>query len=350
MAATATISVVEVGMDFLVAAVGGVACGLLVFVVVAKVRRHVTEPTLDTSVSIVTPFIAYVVAEEIHASGVLAVVVAGLALGHKAPVLQTPSSRIAERLNWRTFAFLLENAVFLLIGLQTSWIVGEVSESPLSTATIVTACVATLVAVIVLRYLWLLPARFVLLKPDQHGRNPPRAYTILVGWAGMRGVVTLAAAFAIPEEVPGREVLLLIALFVTGGTLLIHGLTLPWLVRRLKVSPPDPREDALARAELLQAASRAGLDRLEEVGGRRRPARGRAPGAALADRAARVRRVGAARAPSRARVRRRASATRGCAATCWPPSGPGSWSCAAPAGSRTRSSRTCCPPSTSRSP
>ena len=81
----------------------------------------------------------------------------------------------------------------------------------------------------------------------------------------MRGVVTLAAAFAIPEEVPGREVLLLIALFVTGGTLLIHGLTLPWLVRRLKVSPPDPREDALARAELLQAASRAGLDRLEEV-------------------------------------------------------------------------------------
>ncbi len=264
VAATATISITEVGLDFLVAAVGGVACGLLVYLVVGKVRRHLTEPTLDTSVSIVTPFIAYVVAEEIHASGVLAVVVAGLALGHKAPLLQTPSSRIAERLNWRTFAFLLENAVFLLIGLQTSWIVGEVSKSPLSTTTIVTACVATLVAVIALRYLWLVPARLVLLKPDASGRKPPPAYTVIVGWAGMRGVVTLAAAFAIPVEVPGREVLLLIALFVTGGTLLIHGLTLPWVVRRLRVSPPDPRQDALARAELLQAASRAGLDRLEQ--------------------------------------------------------------------------------------
>jgi CPA1 family monovalent cation:H+ antiporter len=81
----------------------------------------------------------------------------------------------------------------------------------------------------------------------------------------MRGVVTLAAAFAIPADSPHREVLLLVALVVTGGTLLIQGLTLPWLVRRLRVPAPDPRQDALLRAELLQTASRAGLSRLDEL-------------------------------------------------------------------------------------
>ena len=118
-----------VGLDFLLAAVGGVAVGLLAFVVVALgAQARCTDPVLDTTVSLVTPFVAYVAAESIHASGVLAVVVAGLLLGHKAPVLQTASSRIAERLNWRTIAFLLENAVFLLIGLQARWIIDGVAD------------------------------------------------------------------------------------------------------------------------------------------------------------------------------------------------------------------------------
>ena len=95
-ATAGAVSVLEVGVDFLRAALGGVAVGLVVFVVVAWVRRRVTQDVLDTSVSLVTPFVAYVIAEEIHASGVLAVVVAGLLLGHKAPLLQSPSSRIAE--------------------------------------------------------------------------------------------------------------------------------------------------------------------------------------------------------------------------------------------------------------
>ncbi len=87
----------------------------------------------------------------------------------------------------------------------------------------------------------------------------------MIGWAGMRGVVTLAAAFAIPPTAPHREVLLLMALTVVAGTLTLQGLTLPWVVRRLKVPSPDPREDALARAELLQQATQAGLQRLDEI-------------------------------------------------------------------------------------
>ena len=134
------------------AVVVGVTVGLVVGFLVSFVRRALRSAVLDTSISLITPFAAFLIGELLHGSGVLAVVVTGLYLGYRAPVVSSAEARVAERLNWRTFAFLLENAVFLLIGLQTSWIVGEVSESPLSTATIVAACVATLAAVIVLRY------------------------------------------------------------------------------------------------------------------------------------------------------------------------------------------------------
>ncbi|HET6563516.1 MAG TPA: cation:proton antiporter [Marmoricola sp.] len=261
LAAAGTATFTRVEIDFAVAAGGGVACGVLVYVVVGWVRKHVTDPVIDTSVSLATPFVAYVAAEEVHASGVLAVVIAGLLLGHKAPVLQSASSRIAERLNWRTVAFLLENAVFLLIGLQASWIFGEVGRSQVAGSTIALACAAALVAVVVLRMLWVFPARYLIPLGNDRSRVP-RSYTAVLGWAGMRGVVTLAAAFAIPAEAPHREVLLLVALVVTAGTLTLQGLSLPWLVRRLGVPAPDARADALVRAELLQLASRAGLARL----------------------------------------------------------------------------------------
>ncbi len=108
------------------------AVGFVFFLVVAKLRRHLTDPVLDSGLSLVVPFAAYVAAEEVHASGVIAVVVAGLLLGHKAPILQTAQSRIAERLNWRTIAFVLENTVFLLIGLQARSIVEGAGEGDLS--------------------------------------------------------------------------------------------------------------------------------------------------------------------------------------------------------------------------
>lgn len=259
--------VIEVGIDFGIAAGGGVLVGLTVFSVVAWVRRHMTDPVVDTSISLLTPFAAYVAAEEVHASGVLAVVVAGLLLGHQAPVLQTASSRIAERLNWRTISFLLENTVFLLIGLQARWIFTEVGESPLSPVRIAMVCLAALAATVLLRPLWVFAFRALLVRPARSERARPAPSwksTAIISWAGMRGVVTLAAAFAIPESFEHREVLLLVAFTVTAGTLFGQGLTLPWLARRLDVPGPDPRHDALARATLFQDASTAGLAVLDE--------------------------------------------------------------------------------------
>ena len=256
-----------VGLDFVIAAGGGVVIGFVFFLVVAKVRHRLTDPVLDGALSLVVPFAAFVVAEEVHASGVIAVVVAGLLLGHKAPVLQTAQSRIAERLNWRTIAFVLENAVFLLIGLQADWIVEGALDSDLGVGRIVAVCLGTLVAVVVLRLAWVFPARYLVVRPGPDrvtGQKPPWTFTFILGWTGMRGVVTLAAAFLI-EDAEYREVLLLVAFSVVAGTLLVQGTTLPWLARRLRVPAPDPAEDALARATLLQQASKAAMAELDTL-------------------------------------------------------------------------------------
>lgn len=256
-----------VGLEFLLAAGGGVLVGLGVFKVVATVRRHLDDAVLDSALSLVVPFVAYAIGEEVDASGVIAVVVAGLLLGHKAPVLQTARSRIAERLNWRTIAFVLENAVFLLIGLQARWIVEGAGQGTLSCGRILAVCGATLAACIVLRLVWVFPSRYLIVRPAADtgtGQRPPWRNFFILGWAGMRGVVTLAAAFVIPTDAPYREVLLLIAFTVTAGTLFIQGMSLPWVARRLGVESPDPAEDALARATLLQQASKAALHRLQE--------------------------------------------------------------------------------------
>ncbi len=266
----ATVAWYVLAGDFLLAAGGGLAVGLGFFFVVGLVRKHVTDPVIDSGLSFLTPFAAYVAAEEIHASGVISVVVAGLLLGHKAPILQTAQSRIAERMNWSSIGFLLESSVFLLIGLQARTIIGDAVGGEVTITRVLVVCAATLVAVIVLRIVWVFFARYLLVRPGPDGvtgRKPPWTYTFLLGWAGMRGVVTLAAAFVIPKDTPHRDVLLLIAFTVTAGTLFLQGLSLPWVARRLKVPSPDPGADALSRANLLHQASLAGLaelDRLEE--------------------------------------------------------------------------------------
>ncbi|MGN6723067.1 MAG: cation:proton antiporter domain-containing protein [Marmoricola sp.] len=261
-AIAATVSWQHLTLDFARASVGGVAVGLVMFMLVGFVRKQITDSVIDNTLSFVTPFAAYIAGEELKVSGVLAVVVAGLLLGHKAPILMTAQSRISERLTWHTIAFLLENAVFLLIGLQARSIVSAAGHSNLGWSVIIGVCAATLGTVIVVRFIWVFTVGYALVRqPD--GTRKAISYPILLGWAGMRGVVTLAAAFVIPTNAPHRDVLLLIAFSVVAGTLFIQGLTLPSLARALKAPAPDPVSDALARANLLHQASQAGLARLD---------------------------------------------------------------------------------------
>ena len=266
LALTAVVTVGSITVDFLWAALGGAAIGVAVALLIALVRKHIKDPTIDTAVSLMAPFLAYLPAEELHASGVITVVTTGLILGHKAPIIQGATSRLNERINWETIQFLLENSVFLLIGLQVRGILDGVARSDLSPGTITMFCVGVLVAVIVIRPMWVFPVGQLLVKPrGATGEEYSWRATAIVSWAGMRGVVTLAAAFVLPASVPNVEILRLGAFVVTAGTLLLQGLSLPWLARRLRIRGPDDREDALAEATVLMAAVEAGRAELDRI-------------------------------------------------------------------------------------
>ena len=266
-AITSSVTAGEVVWDFVVAVGGGLLVGLAATWVLARIRRRIDDPVLDTTLSFTAPYVAFLPAEAIQASGVLAVVVTGLLLGHKAPVLQSAASRLSEATNWRTVQFLLENAVFLLIGLQIKPIVEDVGDSDLGAARIAVVCAAVLGTTILVRIAYIMTA--VAAYHNGTARMRSNAWDWATGtavsWSGMRGVVTLAAVFLLPPETPQREVLQLAAFVVVAGTLLIQGTTLPWLVRRLGLPAPSPAEDALQAAALITEASRAGLARLDEV-------------------------------------------------------------------------------------
>ncbi|GAA1726111.1 Na+/H+ antiporter [Aeromicrobium alkaliterrae] len=269
-----SVSLFEIGVEFLISALGGLLVGVIVALVVVQVRKRITDDLTDVSLSLLTPWLAYVPAEEIHwagtdahASGVLAVVVAGLLIGHKSPIIQSATSRLFERMNWATISFVLENTTFLLIGLQVQSIVSDVGDSDLGTGRVVAVSLIILAAVIGIRLVWIFPATYLpRMIPSVRRADPPPPWTtpLLIGWAGMRGVVTLAAVFLLPEDTPQREVLVMVAFVVTVGTLMLQGLTLPLLVRVLKVSGPDRHEDNLTEATVHQAAANAGLRYLED--------------------------------------------------------------------------------------
>jgi CPA1 family monovalent cation:H+ antiporter len=269
-----TITATQATVGFLIAALGGIAVGLGVALIVIPIRARITLPVFDTAISLSVPFAAYLPAELVHigsfhGSGVVSVVTAGLILGHKSPVIQSGQSRLSERVNWATIEFLLENTVFLMIGLQARRIIVANSQSGLSGQQIAGFCIAVLAGVIIIRLLWVLGTRPFLFRRDKDTGDTrvPWSYALVIGWAGLRGVVTLAAAFLIPEGVPYRDTLIFAAMVVTAGTLLLQGLTLPLLVRALGLRGPDARSDALQAATVLQTSSNAAIAHLGEVVG-----------------------------------------------------------------------------------
>jgi Na+/H+ antiporter len=266
-ASAGSVSVWHAGGDFVLAAGGGAAVGIAVAVFLGFLRRRITDPVLDTTLSFLAPFVAYLPAEEIHASGVIAVVICGLILGHRAPAWQSAASRIAERTNWRTIEFILENTVFLLIGLQVRLIVDKAWAADINHTRLIGTCLGILAAVVLIRPVWVFPATYLprlIPKIREADPAPPWQNVAVVSWAGMRGVVTLAAVFLLPDDTPVLDVLKLVALVVVGGTLLLQGTSLPWLVRKLNLRGPSRAEDALQQAGLLQQAGNAGLRVLDE--------------------------------------------------------------------------------------
>ncbi|TFD49720.1 Na+/H+ antiporter [Cryobacterium sp. Hh11] len=262
-----SVTVWQVASDIALAAGGGVVIGLIAALLLLQIRKRVRNVAINTSMSLAAPFVAYIPAEAIHASGVLAVVVAGLVIGTRSPAMPGGASRLSQRSNWATVQFLLENSVFLLIGLQVRSIIEATSGDSLGAARIWGTCAVVFIAVLLLRPVWVFPAIYLpRLIPKIRAADPapPWQLPTIVSWAGMRGVVTLAAVFALPEDIAHRPVLVLAALGVVAGTLVVQGLTLPWLVRVLGVHGPDTHADALSQAALMDQATAAGIENLRQ--------------------------------------------------------------------------------------
>lgn len=251
----------QVAGDFAWAALSAIVIGYLAARVVGKLFQFFQAPQLRTALSLLVPFAVYVPVEELGGSGVLAVVVAGLVLNHRSQEEQDAESRVAQKVNWGTISWVLEHAVFLLVGLQTKAIFQDADSSAWPWSKILAVSFAALATAVVLRILWTLGTVVISRKLDR--TSVPGA--LVVGWAGMRGVVTLAAALTLPFDFPAREVLVFVALFVTVGTLLGQGLTLPELAKRLGTNGPDAREDAVEEVIVMHRASVRALNELGDT-------------------------------------------------------------------------------------
>ncbi|NQX05852.1 sodium:proton antiporter [Rathayibacter sp. VKM Ac-2856] len=294
--------------DFLYAVVVAVVVGLVASIVTVFVRSRLEDPVLNTVVSFVVPFVAFIPSESLGASGVLAVVVAGLHTGHASSRAFTAQSRVNDRINWRTVQFLLENGVFLLIGLEIRSLIQDADSAALTIPAAVGIGLIATAGLIVVRFAWvgpvLLGERWQTRRAERRAREQKellesdgvdlpreelgrakRRYQLrrsdyrhfstnsigwrgglVLGWSGMRGVVTLAAAQSLPEDIPYRPQLVLIAFTVAVSTLLIQGSTLPLLIRATGIRGVDVPEDQRELAGLLDEITEKGLSVLERPG------------------------------------------------------------------------------------
>jgi CPA1 family monovalent cation:H+ antiporter len=240
---------------FVTAAVGGVLIGIASGAVITFIRERLDDPLVESAVGLVAPFVIYLAAEEAHGSGVLAVVVAALILAQRS-VHAGYETRLQDFAVWKAVQLIFESFAFLLIGLQLPTVVGELAG--IRASVIVGSSAAVLATLIVVRIVWVYAFAYL-----------PQVF--IVAWAGMRGVVSLAAAFAVPLTTlsggpfPGRPDIVFLTFVVVIGTLLLHGLTLPWLIRRLGVQNDDERSDAVAAAAAQERAARAAAERLDEL-------------------------------------------------------------------------------------
>ena len=258
---------------FGIAVVVGVAVGLGLGWVVHRVRMHLDDPVVASAIGLMTPFAAYWAAEELLGSGVLAVVTAGLYLGHTSPRAGY-ATRLYEGPLWSTLDIILESFTFALIGLQLPWVVRDVIESDQGLAHGIVLSVAVLATAVLIRPLYVFStAKFDHIR--MRGSHRPEHDSLsaresaVVSWAGMRGVVTLAAAAAIPATINGepftdRATIQLAAYTVAIGTLLLQGLTLPWVITRLKVGSGSEIADDAAQEAAMRVATADAVQRVLE--------------------------------------------------------------------------------------
>ena len=257
---------------FALAAGGGIVVGFLLGAIIVFIRARLDDALTESAIGLVAPFLVYLTAEQIHGSGVLAVVVAALITGQRY-ARAGYATRLQDDAVWKAVQLMFESFAFLLIGLQLPAVVKELHNIPVTL--ILSSSVAVLAAVIVVRIAWVYPFAYLprmlsaRIRATEPAPDPGQVF--IVAWAGMRGVVSLAAAFGVPlttlsgAPFPGRPHIVFLTFIVVVGTLLLHGLTLPWLIRRLGGQGDQKRADEIAAAAAVDKATQAAADRLEEL-------------------------------------------------------------------------------------
>jgi NhaP-type Na+/H+ or K+/H+ antiporter len=287
---TGAFSIWEAGLQFVVGATGGVAVGFAVGWLVVWARRHLSEdPSVQNIVSLLTPFVAYLAAEELphslwellhdlvgipadlHFSGVLSVVTTGLYLGRKGPYIISSGTRLQGYATWELITFLLNGLIFILIGLQLDSVVEGLDEY--TAVQIVSYAVLVSLTVILVRMIWVFPATYVprwaIRLIRERDPSPPWRSVSVIAWTGMRGVISLAAALALPlqtaagAQFPDRDLIIFLTFCVILATLVVQGLSLPVLIRVLGLEDDHigDKEETHGRIQVAEAA----IERLDEL-------------------------------------------------------------------------------------
>jgi monovalent cation/hydrogen antiporter len=263
-------SVWEVTWRFAWALVGGIAIGMVVGFLVAEVRRRIDNPPVEVTIALITGYLAFIPANAVSASGVIAVVTAGVYLGWRTPELTSVQTRLQGEAVWSILAFLLNALLFALVGLQLSGILDALTGH--SAGQLARWGLLITGTAIVTRIAWVpVFSHLPRLLSGSSAAPKPFSHTFLISWAGMRGAVSLAAALAIPlathsgNPFPERNLIIFLTFCVILGTLVVQGLSLPALIRMTRIEPDrsEDEEDAHARIRAAEAA----LSRLDELVG-----------------------------------------------------------------------------------
>jgi len=283
--ATGSFSMGEAALSLVWLAAGGIAIGLAIAVGFTKIYRWLKDPEIEIIGSFLVAYTAYWLAEVVHASGVLATVAAGLWLGRCGPELFSATTRIRAHAVWQTVVFLINVGIFLLIGLQLPSLLASMRGYPLDD--VLVWCAAVSLGAMAVRLLWVFPSAYLPRRFSRAVRErepePNWQSVTIVGWTGLRGVVSLAAAMALPEETatglpfPYRTLILLMTFAAILSTLIVQGLTLRVAIRWLGIPQDHSSEeeelfarvhatervlDRLAELERVEAAPRPVIDRI----------------------------------------------------------------------------------------
>ncbi|MBS1553917.1 MAG: Na+/H+ antiporter [Bacteroidetes bacterium] len=252
------------GINFIYVAAVGIIIGFIVGQIFFWLRRITPDnPTTDTTMTFIAPYVAYVVAEQIHVSGVLAVVTCGLFLSQRSSQIFKHEARMQAWATWDTVIFILNGLIFVLIGLQLPQILSHISDH--SFTTLLWYGFVVSMATIVSRIVWVYPGaylpRFFSKRIRAREPRPPARNVFIVAWSGMRGVVSLAAALALPivfadgTAFPNRDLIIFLTFAVIFSTLVFQGMTLPALIKRLGIQPDVSTKEVEDKARYEMATS-----------------------------------------------------------------------------------------------